>query len=160
MTAFRLNDLGPYRIEKTEDYRETVDRSFAEIIRVKGSRSRPPAFETPSHIYKFSDSELALYLKDHKNTWRDLSRILGRKINISDEEIILVFPVFRFHEISGLIQLVRKRGRVEGSMTPEEKSKAMHNLGMKSSNKINQNVSKSSETSSHGPITLDAFGGA
>ena len=117
-------------------------------------------FTIPSHIYKYSESELALYLKNHKNAWRDLSKVLDRRIDISDEEIILVFPASRFPDIARIIPLVHKKGRAEGSLTPQEMERARLNLVKKSPNKIDQKERKSIENGQGRAITLDAFGGS
>lgn len=157
--TFQLKSLGPYRVERTEDPGDHGDRSYSEIIRVKGSGPSPPGFLIPSHIYKYSESHIAIYLKDHKNAWRDLSRMLGQNIDISDEEIILTFPLSRFQDVAGVIPLIHKRGRSRGSLSPEERVRAMRNLSRKSSNKIEQIKPNLIQTLHGGSITLDTFGG-
>ena len=108
--TFELKQLGPYRIERTEDYDYAEDKSYAEMIRVRGSSVKPPVFSVVSHLYKFSNSELALYLKDHKNLWRPLGKLLGEDIDIADDEIILRFPISKFRDVDGIVPFVRKRG--------------------------------------------------
>jgi hypothetical protein len=105
-----LKDLGPYRIERSEDWGNDPDRSYAEMIRVRGSRSESPHFIIPSHLYKYSESELALYMKDRKNAWRSLGDLLNEEIEISEPEMILRFPLSRFPEVSRIVPFVRKRG--------------------------------------------------
>ena len=105
-----LNDLGPYKVERAIDYGLLEDRSYEQIIKVKRSHPAPPFFPVESHLFKYSDNELGLYLKDRKNAWRDLSRILGIDIDIHEPEIILVFPVSRFKDISRVIPFRKKRG--------------------------------------------------
>ena len=108
--TFELRDLGPYRVERTEDWNNGIDNSYAAMIRVKGSIPVPPYFMVPSHLYKYSDSELALYLKDHKNLWRKLGKLLNEEIEISDTEIVLRFPISLFQKVSGIVPFVKKRG--------------------------------------------------
>ena len=105
-----LNDLGPYKVEKAIDYGLLEDRSYEQVIKVKRSHPDPPFFPVESHLFKYSDDELGLYLKDRKNDWRDLSRILGTDIDIHEPEIILVFPVSMFKEIARVIPFRKKRG--------------------------------------------------
>ena len=112
-----LKQLGPYRIERTEDYDQCpFDKSYCELIRVKGSRP-VPSFNVVSHLYKYSETELALYLKDKKNLWRPLGKLLREDIDIADEEIILIFQVSRFPEVAKIVPFMRKRG--SGKLSPE-----------------------------------------
>ncbi len=109
--TFQLKTLGPYRIEKAEEYAPGgSESSYAEIIRVRGSSPDPPCFMVPSHLFKHSESELGLYLKERKNLWRALGKLLNVKIDISDGEIMLHFPVSLFPEVAGIVPFVRKRG--------------------------------------------------
>ena len=158
--TLQLKTLGPYRVDRAEYPSDHGDRSYSEIIRVKGSNPDPPGFLIPSHIYKYSESHLAIYLKDHKNAWRDLSRMLGQIIDITDEETIIVFPLSAFQDVAKVIPLVHKRGRSRGSLSPEEKVRAMRNLARKSSNKIDHIKPNLIQTLQEGNITLDTFGGA
>ena len=105
-----LTDLGPYKVEKAIDYGLLEDRSYEQVIKVKRSHPDPPFFPVESHLFKYSDNELGLYLKDRKNGWRDLSRILGTDIDIHEPEIILIFPGSKFKEISRVIPFRKKRG--------------------------------------------------
>ena len=107
---FDLKRLGPYRIERAGDYDQAEDKSYAEMIRVRGSKPKPQVFMVPSNLYKYSESELALYLKDKKNLWRALGKLLGEDIDIADEEIILIFQVSRFPEVAKIVPFVSKRG--------------------------------------------------
>ncbi|MCL4480778.1 MAG: hypothetical protein M1113_04765 [Candidatus Thermoplasmatota archaeon] len=108
--SFSLRELGSYRIERSEDYDTSEDKTYGEMIRVRGSKPKPPYFMVPSHIYKHSESELGPYLKDPKNTWRAISKVLDTDIDISDEEIVLHFPVSMSPKISSVIKFVKKRG--------------------------------------------------
>ena len=114
-----LNDFGPYKVEKAIDYDLLEDRSYGYIIKVKRSHPESPFFPSESYLFKYSDHELGLYLKDRKNAWRDLSRILGIDIDIHDSEIILVFPFSMFQEIAKVIPFRKKRG--SASMTDAQK---------------------------------------
>ncbi|BAB59837.1 TVG0702334 [Thermoplasma volcanium GSS1] len=121
-----LKDLGNFRIERTEDYSETEDKSYTEMIRVKGSKPELPYFKIPSHLYKYYETELALYLKDHKNYWRPLGKLLGEEIDITDEEIVLVFPVKMFSKVAEIVPFVRKRG--QGNLKDDQKIKRLSRL--------------------------------
>ena len=114
MSEFRLSNLGKYKIDRTEDYgwaKSTgEDLAYYEMIRVKGSKlSR--YFTVPSHLYKYGEHTLALYLKDHKNYWRQLSVLSGQEIDISDEEALFKFPVDKFGDVSKIVKFVRKKSR-------------------------------------------------
>jgi len=64
--TFWLRDLGSrYKVEKTEDWDccEGNEKSYGEMIRIRGSSPEPPYFMVPSHLYKYSETELALYMK-------------------------------------------------------------------------------------------------
>jgi hypothetical protein len=119
--TFRLGMLGPYRVERTEEYIPWgSDNSYAEMIRVRRSRANPPVFMVPSHLYKYSETEMGLYLKDHKNLWRPLGRILNERIDISDAELMIHFPIARFADIARIVPFVRKAVR-KVPLTEEEK---------------------------------------
>ena len=110
--TFELKQLGPYRIERSEEYGECPDgdRTYCELIRLRGSRVKPPVFSVVSHLYKFSETELALYMKDHKNLWRALGKLLREDIDITDEEIILRFSISKFGDVARIVPFVSKRG--------------------------------------------------
>ena len=142
-----LNDLGPYKVEKAIDFGLLEDRSYELIVKVKRSNPGPLFFPVESHLFKYSDNELGLYLKDRKNAWRDLSRILGVDIDIHDQEIILVFPLSKFKEISKVIPFRKKRGissmndarkhdRLFRFKTPRNGRQNVSNLNDKSSRHI------------------------
>ena len=155
---FELKQFGPYRIERTEDYDYAEDKNYAEMIRVRGSKPKPQVFTVPSHLYKFSETELALYLKDKKNLWSLIGKLLNEDIDISDDEIILRFQVSRFPEVAKIVPFVRKRGlagnselaKVVGSATQFKKD---------TRHKIEQKGSDSVITDMKGAITLDAYRG-
>jgi len=109
--TFRLGMLGPYRVERTEEYISGgSDNSYAEMIRVRKSRDNPPIFQVPSHLYKYSETDLGLYLKEGKNLWRPLGRIVDQTIDISGTELMIHFPSYNFNEVAGIVPFVRKRG--------------------------------------------------
>jgi hypothetical protein len=155
--TFVLKDLGAYRIERSEDYNVSEDKAYGEIIRVKGSEIERPYFMVPSHLYKYSESELGLYLKDHKNAWRSLSKILNVKIDISDEDIMLHFPVSMFPKIASIIRFVKKRGQHD--LTDDEKDLRYDRLKsyQKSSRKVKQKDANSINSDIYDNITLDAW---
>ena len=123
--VFRLKSLGRYKIVKTEDYEGSRDfkyRSYHEIIPVRGSRIKPPFFMIPSHLYKYSETKLAVYLKDHKNRWRDLGKLLDVDINMRNEEIVFIFPISKFEEIEKIIPFMKQGGL---AILPEDRKKEM-----------------------------------
>ena len=155
-----LNDIGPYKVEKAIDYDLLEDRSYGFIIKVKRSHPEPPFFPSESYLFKYSDHELGLYLRDRKNAWRDLSRILRIDIDIHEPEIILVFPVSMFKEIARLIPFRKKRG--SAFLTDVQKRDRI--LRLKSPRNGRQNKSRlNDKTSRHilHPLkskrTLDSF---
>ena len=140
--TFEPKQLGPYRIERPGEYGECPDgdRTYCELIRVRGSRVNPPVFSVVSHLYKFSETELALYLKDHKNLWRALGKLLGEDIDIADEEIILIFQVSRFPEVAKIVPFMRKRG--SGKLSPELIARRDALNARRHTDKIGQTASK------------------
>ena len=107
----QLKALGPYRIEKAEEYAPGgSESSYAEMVRVRGSKPKPPYFMVPSHLYKHSESELGLYLFERKNLWRALGKALNLKIDISGKEIMVNFPISLFPDVAKIVPFVRKRG--------------------------------------------------
>ena len=139
-----LRDLGPYKIEKAIDYGLLEDRSLETIIKVKRSHPDPPFFPVESHLFKYSDMELGLYLKDRKNAWRDLSKILRIDIDIHEPEVILIFPVSMFKEIAKVIPFRKKRG--SATMTDAQKHDRILRLktsrnGMQKGSRLNDKSS-------------------
>jgi hypothetical protein len=139
-----LRDLGPYKIEKAIDYGLLEDRSLETIIKVKRSHPDPPFFPVESHLFKYSDRELGLYLKDRKNAWRDLSKILRIDIDIHEPEVILIFPVSMFKEIAKVIPFRKKRG--SATMTDAQKHDRILRLktsrnGMQKGSRLNDKSS-------------------
>ena len=131
----KLSDLGKYKVEKTDDYdlarRDGLDLSFYEMIRVRGSKPEKN-FRIPSNISKYSDSELLLYLKDHKRYWNQISKILNQEIVLDGEEAVFVFPYQKFYQIDKILHFVRKKSR-KTEMSKDEKEKANLNI-----QKVNQ----------------------
>ena len=126
----KLSDLGKYRIEKTDDYdlarRDGLDLSYYEMIRVKGSRPEK-LFPVPSHVSKYSNNELYLYLKDHKRYWPQISKILDQKIDKDSEEAVFIFRYQEFDKIDKILHFVRKKSR-NTEMNEIEKEKARSNI--------------------------------
>ena len=109
--TFQLKTLGPYRIERGGNYIPGAqDNSYAEMIRVRGSKPEPPYFMVPSHLYKYSEYDLGLYLFERKNLWRELGKLLEIKIDISDSEIMVNFPISLFPDVAKIVPFVKKRG--------------------------------------------------
>ena len=139
----KLKDLGPYRVERTDDYEMSDDRTYGEMIRVRGSRVTPPYFKLPSHLYKFSETELALYMKDRKNLWRALGKLLHQDVDIHEIEAIFVFPVSKCSEVARIVPFVKKALR-KNPMTEDEKMEMRERLSKareKRLSRLNQNVS-------------------
>ncbi len=139
--TFELQKLGPYRIEKTEEFNKQTRKDFVEMIRVRESKPNPPYFKVPSHIYKFSDSELCLYLHERKNLWRNLAKVLNIPINISDPEIAVRFPISKFKEVAAIVPFVKKRGLGSNhelaksvGQTTQFNKKRRHKMDLKVSN--------------------------
>lgn len=135
----RLSDLGSYHVDRSEDYDQCpYEKTYCEYIRIRGSKTEP-GYSMPSHVFQYSESELALYLKDKKNKWKSLSKIANQDVDMHDDEIIIVFPVARFPEISKLIPLVKKRGKID--LTEDEKrergDRLNHARKMKQNDSIN-----------------------
>ena len=126
----KLSDLGKYKVEKTDDYdlarRDGLDLSFYEMIRVRGSKPEKN-FRIPSNISKYSDSELLLYLKDHKRYWNQISKILNQETVLDGEEAVFVFPYQKFYQIDKILHFVRKKSRKTPS-TENEEEKANLNI--------------------------------
>ena len=142
----KLADLGKYKVEKTDDYdlarKDGIDVSFYEIIRVRGSKPEK-FFPAPSHVSKYSNNELLLYLKDHKRYWAQISKILDQKIDKDSEEAVFIFPYKEFYKIDKILHFVRKRSR-HTEMNENERKKAKLNI-----QKVNQkrrHIIENSET--------------
>jgi hypothetical protein len=153
--TFQLKQLGPFRIEKSEDRGNDPDSSYSEMIRVKGSKPNPPSFTVPSHLYKHSEKEIGLYMKDHKNTWRTLKKILNEDIDISDTEIMVHFPISMFPKIAEIVPFVKKRG--SGRFSPEASAKRDTMNAKRHTDKVRQNDRISGLRDVKGAITLDVF---
>ena len=114
--TFRPGDLGPYRIERSEEYVPGgSDNSYAGMIRVRGSKLVPPFFMVPSHLYKHSETELGLYLKERKNIWRSLGKVLGEPVDIHEAELVLHFLISRFNDVARIVPFLRKKNEDQAS---------------------------------------------
>jgi len=123
--TFWLKYLGSqYKVERTEDWEncEGNEKSYGEMIRVKDSlqtysngtspvTGKPNRiFYMPSNLYKYSETELGLYMKDHRNLWPKLAEITGENFNGFDpDEEDFIFPIEKFPEVAKLIQFRQKR---------------------------------------------------
>ena len=157
--TFNLSELGSFRIERTEEYGEDPSaKPYCEIIRVKGSRPEPH-FNVVSHLYKYSETDLALYLKDKKNLWRPLGKTLNEDIDVSDSEVILKFPIRKFKEISRIVPFVRKRGQVNLSESEKTERGNRLNKYLNRPSKSRQKEPNTAMKDTHRAITLETFGG-
>ena len=127
----KLSDLGKYKVEKTEDYevarQDGMDLSYYEYIRVKGTSS-----PNPSCISKYSDTQLILYMKDHKKTWKSMAKLLRQNVDMSADEVVFIFSYREFYRVDSIVHFVRKRIRHK-EMNENEKQKARLNI-----EKVNQ----------------------
>jgi len=155
--TFWLRDLGSqYKVEKTEDWDccEGNEKSYGEMIRVRGSRPEPPYFMVPSHLYKYSETELGLYLKDRKNYWRPLGRILNQNIDVHDTEIMIHFPIAKFADVAQIVPFIRKKTRIK-SLTENERERAaltLKHYRLQYRNIIEQNEAKTGKKAEEGMI--------
>jgi len=165
--TFWLKDLGSqYKIERTEDWEDSegYERSYTEMIRVKDSepikhKGRDPLtgrlnkiHYMPSHLYKYSETELCLYMKDHKSIWAQLAEITGEQFNEFDrDEEDFIFPIEKFPEIAKLIQFRQKRktSESERERLRENMAKVRAKLS-KSKDEISGNSRGSLNTNSSG----------
>jgi len=165
--TFWLKDLGSqYKIERTEDWEDSegYERSYTEIIRVKDSepvkhKGRDPLtgklnkiHYMPSHLYKYSETELCLYMKDHKSIWAQLAMITGEQFNEFDrDEEDFIFPIEKFPEIAKLVQFRQKRktSESERERLRENMAKVRAKLS-KSKDEISGNNRGSLNTNSSG----------
>ncbi len=156
--TFALSQLGSFHVDRTEDYIEFLDKSYVEMIRVRGSKPDPPYFKIPSHLYKYSKNELCLYLKDKKNLWLDLGKLNKEDIVISDQELILRFPISRFKDVAKIVPFVKKRG--SGMQSDAFKAVRKETQFKKRYGGIvEQKKSNFIETGTNHPITLDDIRG-
>ena len=154
--TFQLKTLGPYRIERSEDnVPGAQDNSYAEMIRVKGSRPKPPYFMVPSHLYKYSESDMGLYLFERKNLWRELGKLLKVKIDISDREIMVNFPISLFPDVAKIVPFVKKRGSQK--LPPEAIAKRDALNAKRHTDKMKQNHEITVLKDVNRPITLDTY---
>ena len=155
---FQLKQLGPFRIERTEEYIPGAqDNTYAEMIRVRGSKPEPPYFVVPSHLFKYSETELGLYLHERKNLWRQLGRLLNIETEISDPELMARFPISMFTEVVKIVPFVKKRGTGELSPAAIARRDALN--AVRHTEKMKRNAIKFNERAHDGNITppLDSF---
>jgi len=169
--TFWLRDLGPqYKVERTEDWEncEGDEKSYGEIIRVKDSK---PVFRgginpltgkpnriyyMPSHLYKYSETELGLYLKDHKSVWPKLAKITGEKYGKFDpHEEDFIFPIDKFPEVAKLIQFRQKRKPPQAFIEARDRINTIRKSTYKGKNKGSNFHGRESSS----VISLDLFEG-
>ena len=137
--TFWLKDLGSqYKIERTEDWEdcEGDEKSYGEMIRVKDSKlvyrqgknpltGKPNRiYYMPSHLYKYSEMELGLYMKDHRNLWSKLAEITKEDFGQFDaDEEDFIFPMEKFPEVAKLVQFREKR-----KISEEERKRLRENI--------------------------------
>ena len=118
-------------MEKTEEYPEIEDNTYAKMIR--GSKLEPPFFTVPSNLYKFSETALGIYFKDHKPLWKILRSkrfkdVNGHEIDMHETEAIILIPVDRFNEIQIILFLIRKK-ILKTPLSEKEWERAAHLRG-------------------------------
>jgi len=182
LKTFWLRDLGSqYKVERTEDWEdcEGDEKSYGEMIRVKDSK---PVFRQgknpltgkpnriyymPSHLYKYSETKLGLYMKDHRNLWPKLAEITKEDFGEFDtDEEDFIFSIEKFPEIAKLVQFREKRkiseserGRLRENMAKvrDKLSKNKSKISGKSRGSLNTNFS--GKTSGSVITHLDLFNG-
>jgi len=169
--TFWLQDLGSqYKIERTEDWEDCQgdEKSYGEMIRVKDSK---PVFRKginpltgkpnriyymPSHLYKYSETELGLYVKDHKSVWPKLAKITGEKYGKFDpHEEDFIFPIEKYPEVAKLIQFRQKRKPPEAFIEARDQINTIRKSTYKGKNK----GSNFNERESDSAIDPDHFEG-
>jgi len=180
--TFWLKDLGSqFKVEKTEDWEDCQgdEKSYGEMVRVKDSlqtyrNGSSPLTGKPnkilymsSNLYKYSETELGLYMKDHKSIWAQLAEITGEQFNEFDrDEEDFIFPIEKFPEVAKLVQFRQKRktSESERERLRENMAKVRAKLS-KSKDKISGNSKGSLNTNSSGKLSgnaitrLDIFNG-
>jgi hypothetical protein len=163
LKTFWLRDLGSqYKVEKTEDwdYCEGNEKSYGEMIRVKDSKPvyRQGIYYMPSHLYKYSERELCLYMKDHRNLWPKLAEITGENFNcLGPDEENFIFPIEKFPEVAKLIQFHEKRKIPQGLI--EGRKKTMFKPKHGSKGKVNGVNLKDNESGNVIPVSTFFEGG-
>jgi len=168
--TFWLKDLGSqFKVERTEDWEdcEGDEKSYGEMIRVKDSlptyrNGTSPVTGKPnkilymsSNLYKYSETELGLYMKDHRSLWPKLAEITGENFNGFDpDEEDFIFPIEKFPEIAKLVQFRQKRktSESERERLRENMAKVRAKLS-KSKDEISGNSKGSLNTNSSGKIS-------
>jgi len=174
LKTFWLRDLGSqYKVERTEDWEDCQgdEKSYGEMIRVKDSKpvfrkginpltgKRNQIYYMPSHLYKYSEKELGLYMKDHRNLWPKLAKITGENFNGFDtDEEDFIFPIEKFPEIAKLVQFREKRkiSESERERLRENMAKVRAKLS-KSKNKISGKSRGSLNTNFSGKTSGNAI---
>jgi len=172
LKTFWLRDLSPqYKVERTEDWEDCQgdEKSYGEMIRVRDSKpvyrqgknpltGKPNRiYYMPSHLYKYSERELGLYMKDHRNLWPKLAKITGENFNDFDpDEEDFIFPIEKFPEIAKLVQFREKRKIPQGLIEGRKKTMFKPKHGYKDKMK---GVNLRDNESGSGITSLDIFNG-
>jgi len=174
LETFWLKNLGSqYKVERTEDWEdcEGEEKSYGEMIRVRDSlptyrNGTSPVTGKPnrifymhSNLYKYSETELGLYMKDHRSLWPKLAEITGEKFGKFDpDEEDFIFPIEKFPEIAKLVQFRQKRktSESERERLRENMAKVRAKLS-KSKDEISGNNKGSLNTNSSGKISGNAI---
>jgi len=171
LKTFWLKDLGSqYKVERTEDWENCQgdEKSYGEMIRVKDSK---PVFRKginpltvkpnriyymPSHLYKYSETELGLYVKDHKSVWPKLAKITREKYGKFDpHEEDFIFPIDKFPEVAKLIQFRQKRKPPEALIEARDRINTIRKSTYNGKNKRSNFHGRESSS----VISLDLFEG-
>lgn len=121
-----LSDLGSqYKVEKNEDWGDCqgIEKSYGQMIRVQNSRETIRKETSPitglphdqhytaSYLYKYSETQLGLYTKDHQRQWKDLAKITGEDFSqgFDRHEEIFIFPIEKFKDIASVLKFREKR---------------------------------------------------
>ena len=172
LKTFWLKDLGSqYKVERTEDWEdcEGDEKSYGEMIRVKDSK---PVFRQgknpltgkpnriyymPSHLYKYSETKLGLYMKDHKSVWPKLAKITGEKFGkFAPDEEDFIFPIEKFPEVAKLIQFRQKRKPPQAFIEARDQINTIKKTTYKGKNKGSNFHERES---GHTITSLDSFNG-
>jgi len=170
--TFWLRDLGSqYKIDRTEDWEDCQgdEKSYGEMIRVKDSKpvfrkginpltGKPnQIYYMPSHLYKYSETKLGLYMKDYKSVWPKLAKITGEKFGkFAPDEEDFIFPIEKFPEVAKLIQFRQKKRAPKAFIEARDQINTIKKTTYKGKNK----GSNFHERESGNAITrLDIFNG-
>jgi len=169
--TFWLKDLGSkYKVERTEDWEDCKgdEKSYGEMIRVKDSlptyrngtspvTGKPNRiFYMPSNLYKYSETVLGFYMKDHRSLWPKLAEITGENFNGFDpDEEDFIIPIEKFPEVAKLIQFRQKRKPPEAFIEARDRINTIRKSTYNGKNKRSNFHGRESSS----VISLDLFEG-